>query len=434
MLPIPLFPLLGVMYGPQVSANYGNHLIFLFLGGFWIAVTMEKWQLHRRIAMMDFPGSRPDNSAISDSVGHSVQQRIQESPASPLGIMSLVNSIKPATILVVDDQTTVRQIVKQVLESGGYEVVEGDSGEQALDLAGKMDIDGIVLDLKMPGIGGIEACRRLRAAERHRVTPILVITAMEQRDVVSQAFDAGCDDFISKPIEPVVLLTRIKGHLQRAALYRQLERIRRNLNRYVSPRLQQMVAQYSDTGALPPPKRLDVCVLFTDIRGFTQLSQAIEPERLFSLLSQHLAYQVDLVYQHGGYVDKYAGDGIMAVFEGVDKALQGCKCALEIIAHDGNAHTGADQSDISVGCGIHQGPAVIGNIGSPEHLDYSVIGESVNLAARLCGFANPRNIVASESIHRTLRNHPQLRFGNERRVQVKGFSQPITVFDLDLAV
>ena len=318
--------------------------------------------------------------------------------------MSPLNSIKPATVLVVDDQMMIREIVKQVLHNGGYEVVEAESGEQALDLAGKTDIDGVVLDLKMPGIGGIETCRRLRATERHRVTPILVITAMEQRDVLSQAFDAGCDDFISKPIEPVVLQTRIKSHLQRASLYQQLERVRRNLNRYVSPRLRQMVAQYSDTGALPPPKRLDVCVLFTDIRGFTQLSQAIEPERLFALLSQHLAYQVDLVYQYGGYVDKYAGDGIMAVFEGADMALQACRCALDIIAHASTAETNADESHISVGCGIHQGPAVIGNIGSPEHLDYSVIGESVNLAARLCGFANPRNIVASETIYRTLKS------------------------------
>lgn len=347
--------------------------------------------------------------------------------------MSPVNSIKPPTILVVDDQMMIRQIVKQVLQNGGYTVVEADSGEQALELAGKTDIDGVVLDLKMPGIGGIEACQRLRATERHRITPILVITAMEQRDVLSQAFDAGCDDFISKPIEPVVLQTRIKGHLQRAALYRQLERVRRNLNRYVSPRLRQMVAQYSDTGALPPPKRLDVCVLFTDIRGFTQLSQAIEPERLFSLLSQHLAYQVDLVYRYGGYVDKYAGDGIMAVFEGADMALQGCKCSLDIIAHTNTAQTDVRSSDISVGCGIHQGPAVIGNIGSPEHLDYSVIGESVNLAARLCGFASPSNVVVSETIYRTLRDDSQFRFSKERRVDVKGFSYPITVFDLESA-
>jgi class 3 adenylate cyclase len=347
-------------------------------------------------------------------------------------MMSPGTSTPKPTILVVDDQMLIRQIIKGVLQVSGYDVVEAASGEQALDLAGKTDIDGVVLDLKMLGIGGIETCRRLRATERHRVTPILVITAMEQREALSEAFEAGCDDFISKPIEPAVLQTRIKGHLQRAALSKQLERVRRNLNRYVSPRLQQMVVQYSDTGALPPPKRLQVCVLFTDIRGFTQLSQEIEPELLFALLSKHLAYQVDLVYQYGGYVDKYAGDGIMAVFEGPGMTLQGCKCALDIIAHAGDANVNPQEADVAVGCGIHQGPAVIGNIGSPEHLDYSVIGESINLAARLCGFASPRNIVASESIYSTLKDNAQFRFSNERRVDVKGFNRPIVVFDLEL--
>jgi adenylate cyclase len=193
-----------------------------------------------------------------------------------------------------------------------------------------------------------------------------------------------------------------------------------------------MVVEYSDTGALPPPKRLQVCVLFTDIRGFTQLSHAIEPERLFALLSEHLAYQVDLVYQYGGYVDKYAGDGIMAVFEGPDMTLQGCKCALDIIAYVGNAGSSPEEADVAVGCGIHQGSAVIGNIGSPEHLDYSVIGESVNLAARLCGFANPRNVVASDAIYGSLKGHAGFGFSNERPVDVKGFEHPIVVYDLEL--
>ena len=341
--------------------------------------------------------------------------------------MPSASGTNPPTILVVDDQVMIRQIVKQALQISGYEVLEAATGERALEIAERSDVDGIVLDLKMPGIDGIETCRRLRASERHRVTPILVITVLEQRDVLAEAFAAGCDDFISKPIEPMVLQSRIKGHLQRVALYKQLERVRRNLNRYVSPRLQQMVVQYSDTGALPPPKRLDVCVLFTDIRGFTQLSHAIEPERLFELLSK----QVELVYKYGGYVDKYAGDGIMAVFEGPDMALQGCKCALDIIARTGDADASPEERDVAVGCGIHQGPAVIGNIGSPEHLDYSVIGESVNLAARLCGFANSRNIIASDAIYGTLKGSPAFRFSNERRVAVKGFEHPIVVFDLE---
>jgi len=337
------------------------------------------------------------------------------------------------TILIVDDQVTARSLLKRMLVIHGYHVLEAESGERALELARTSNIDGMVLDLKMPGIGGIETCRRLRAMPGYKVTPILIVTAMHEHESLSEAFEAGCDDFIAKPIESVVLHTRLNSHLQRAGLYYQLERVRSNLNRYVSPRTQQMVEQYSETGRLPPPERLEVCILFTDIRGFTQLSQAIEPERLFPLLSEHLAYQADLVYRYGGFVDKYAGDGIMAVFEGENMALRACQCALDIIANASCADADDREHLFAVGCGIHQGPVVIGNIGSPDHLDYSVIGESVNLAARLCGFADPMSIIASDTVQGVVKGKPRLRFSSERRVEVKGFKQPISVFDLEPA-
>jgi len=334
-------------------------------------------------------------------------------------------SVQRKRILIVDDQSTARRILRQMLERAGYGVIEAGSGEQALALAGGA-VDAVVLDVKMPGIGGIETCRRLRASERHRITPILVVTAMDERQALSAAFAAGCDDFIPKPIEPLVLEARLQAHLQRAELYFQLERVRCNLNRYLSPRTRKMAEQYSESGVLPAPQQVDVCVLFTDIRGFTQLSQDIEAERLFALLSEQLAAQVELVYRHGGYVDKYAGDGIMAVFEGEGRALRGCRCALDIIAQACRAGEGL----FAVGCGVHQGPAVIGNIGSPEHLDYSVIGESVNLAARLCGFAEPMSIVVSDSVKQLVSGAAGLQFARPRAVHVKGFRKPVAVFEL----
>jgi class 3 adenylate cyclase len=340
-------------------------------------------------------------------------------------------SLQRKTVLIVDDQSTARGVLRRMLERAGYRVMEAESGEQALALAADSAVDALVLDLKMPGIGGIETCRRLRATQRHQITPILVVTALDEREVLTSAFAAGCDDFIPKPIEPVVLEARLQSHLQRAELYFQLERVRCSLNRYLSPRTRQIAEQYSESGVLPAPQQVDVCVLFTDIRGFTQLSQDIEAERLFALLSGQLATQVDLVYRHGGYVDKYAGDGIMAVFEGEGRALRGCLCALDIIAQARHAGGVAGEQLFAVGCGLHQGPAVIGNIGSPEHLDYSVIGESVNLAARLCGFAEPMSIIASERVQQGLQGESRLRFRRPRSVNVKGFRQRVAVYELE---
>jgi adenylate cyclase len=334
------------------------------------------------------------------------------------------------TILVVDDQPTTRLLLKQFLKTDGYATVEAASGEEAVRLAEETEFAGILLDFKMSGIDGIETCRRIRAIAKHKVTPILIITVADEDAVLNEAFAAGCDDYIVKPINNIVLHARLTSHIHRTELYYQLEGVRKMLNRYISPRTQIMVEQYAGTGRLPPPEKREVCVLFTDIRGFTQLAQHIEPERLFALLSQHLAYQVELVYQYSGYVDKYAGDGIMAIFEGQQMAERGCLCAIDIITHAQELVRQEESHLFAVGCGLDQGLAVIGNIGSPEHLDYSVVGETVNLAARLCGLAEPMSIVVSEEIHSQTKEHPGLHFASKQDVKIKGFEHPITVYSL----
>lgn len=331
-------------------------------------------------------------------------------------------------ILIIDDQSTTRELLARILEDLGYQTVAVDSGEAAVALAAATAIDGIVLDLKMPGIGGFETCVKLREIARHRVTPIIAVTALDDADALTRAFAVGFDDFITKPVTPLVLDARLRSHLQRAHLYHELERVRRNLNRYLSPRTQHMAERHSESGALPPPERVDVCVLFTDIRGFTQLSQSIDPEVLFGMLSEQLAVQVELVYQYGGYVDKYAGDGIMAVFEGEDMAARSARCALDITYHA--AAGDRAQQLFAVGCGLHRGPAVIGNIGSPDHLDYSVIGESVNLAARLCGHAEPMSVIVSEALRAAVGDRAGLGFRDRRAITVKGFGRPVTIFEL----
>lgn len=338
--------------------------------------------------------------------------------------------LQPKMILIVDDQPTTRLLIKQFLKSDGYKAVEAESGEDAIRLVSESEFDGILLDLQMSGIDGIETCRQIRALPQHNVTPILIITASDEDTVLSDAFEAGCDDFIVKPINPIVLRARLRGHIHRTELYYQLERVRKNLNRYVSPRTQTMVEQYSGTGQYPPPEKQELCTLFTDIRGFTQLSQQIKPEHLFTLLSEHLAYQVDLVYQYGGYVDKYAGDGIMAIFEGFDMVERSCLCAVDIITHaQGIAQKEANHL-FAVGCGLDKGLAVIGNIGSPEHLDYSVVGETVNLAARLCGFAEPMSIVIAKSIYAEIKNDERFHFSQKQDIEIKGFEQRVSVYEL----
>ena len=103
---------------------------------------------------------------------------------------------KNKKILIIDDVSSIRALFARFLKLDGYETVEAESGEEALKLAQEIRFDGILLDLNMPGIDGLETCRKLRALKGYKITPILVVTSNDKTSILSDAFDAGCDDFI----------------------------------------------------------------------------------------------------------------------------------------------------------------------------------------------------------------------------------------------
>ena len=335
-------------------------------------------------------------------------------------------------ILVVDDDPFVRSAIADSLERHGYAVLQAEDAGQGIAMARTNPIDAFLLDVEMPGTSGIELCRMLRAMAPYKAAPILFFTGADEQDWLGQAFAAGADDFIGKPVETFVLLARLKGHLERHTYFQQLERARQMLNRYVSRRTREVAEEASRTGKLLPPEQRDVVILFSDIRGFTALADEMDMERekLFALLSEQLALQVDMVYDHGGYIDKFGGDGVMAVFDGGGRALQACLCALRIMDSARGGDGGESARIHHLGIGVHGGRAIIGNIGSQEHLDYSVIGTTVNLAARLCGQAEAMSVVVSEAVHDAAVHDPRLHFHSERRVAIRGLKEPVRVYTL----
>lgn len=333
------------------------------------------------------------------------------------------------TVLVADDTAVTRMVVADSLGTSGVRVLEADCGERAIQMARDNIVDAFLLDIRMPDMNGIELCRTLRAIDRYESAPVMFITAMDQRDMLQWAIDAGCDDFMQKPIDPMVLRKRLGNLLHKAFYLSQVELMSLSLQRYVSPRTEEMARIYATTRILPGPRQQEACVLFSDARGFTELSRQIDPELLFRMLSEHLAAQVDLVYNHAGYVDRFAGDGIMAVFDADNMVLRGCRCALEIMesSREIAARTGSRIN--RTGIGVHVGTAMVGNLGSQNHLDYTLIGDVVNLTARLCGIAS-ESIVASQAVVDAVANVPELRFDRKRSVAIRGYRDPVTVYEL----
>jgi len=336
--------------------------------------------------------------------------------------------LKGKTVLVVDDTAVSRVLAADILTTSEMTVLEAESGEQAMQQAQKQPIDAFLLDIRLPDMNGIELCRALRAVPRYQDAPVIFVTAIDQREVLQWAIEAGADDFIQKPLHAMVLRKRLGNLLQKAAYLRDAGLINLSLQRYVSPRTEQMARAFAISGKLPAPRRQEVCILFSDARGFTEMSQELEPEAVFDMLSARLAAQAELVYRDGGYVDKYSGDGIMAVFDGEDMARNCCRCALGIF-EGARAPSGVNPGAIQIGIGIHLGYAMVGNLGSQDHLDYTVIGKTVNLAARLCGLAR-QNIVVSQAVRDAAAGDRDFSFQAERPAQVRGFRDPVTVYDL----
>ena len=228
----------------------------------------------------------------------------------------------------------------------------------------------------------------------------------------------------------IILSARLRSHLQKVVFYLENEKIRKYSNRYISTRTQRMVEAYSITGTLPAPERHNVCVMFSDIRGFTSIAREVELEDLFERLSKHLGMQVETVYEYGGYIDKFGGDGLMAIFDSDNMAEQACHAALRIIESSREFAKIAGKHPLTVGVGIHYGQVLIGNIGSAEHLDYSAIGEAVNLASRLCHYAEPMTINVSADLVDLAKADGGLQFTAPIPLKIKGLNEPVPVYQL----
>jgi adenylate cyclase len=178
-------------------------------------------------------------------------------------------------------------------------------------------------------------------------------------------------------------------------------------------------------------------VLFTDIRGFSQIADEVEPEVVVALLNEYFQEMVEEVFDHHGILDKFIGDGLCAVFNelgGDDHAHRAVACAQGMIARLATINAtrvGRGDQAIAIGIGIHTGKLVAGNIGSQRRLEYTHIGETVNTAARIEGMTKDLAVplLISDTTHGCLESS-DLRFVSRGEQPVRGRSKPITVYAL----
>jgi adenylate cyclase len=188
-----------------------------------------------------------------------------------------------------------------------------------------------------------------------------------------------------------------------------------------------MIRKEGDKLHLGGERRI-VTVLFSDIRGFTAFSEKVEPEVVIDLLSKYLSRQASIVISHNGIIDKYVGDELIAIFEGLNMVDDAVLCAIGIQQAINVLNT-KNTEDIRVGIGINTGMAIVGNVGGEERMDHTVLGNNMNLGSRLCSLARSGQIVLSESSWRSLKSK-EVKTQSLEAIVVKGISNPVQTYEV----
>jgi class 3 adenylate cyclase len=207
-------------------------------------------------------------------------------------------------------------------------------------------------------------------------------------------------------------------------------RERADMQKFVSQSTVDMIQSKSQRKVSAGERKL-LTIFFSDMRGFTSMSEKREPEEVVKILNRCLSLQAEKVKKFSGDIDKYVGDAVVASFDGPDMALNAIRCAVEIHkALDAYNASRPGENPIQLGIGIATGEVILGSIGSEDRMDFTVIGSHVNLCARLCALAKPRQILLAESTYQLVRDL----IAAERMdpLPVKGFSEPVSVYRMTI--
>ena len=351
----------------------------------------------------------------------------------------------PGFILAVDDLQENRELVARYLSRSGHIVVTAAGGEEALQTLDQADVDVVLLDLMMPDLDGREVLRRIKEHPEWRATPVIVISGRQDMEGIIECIEAGADDYLFKPFNPILLQARIKAGIERKRwhdreeLYRQqLERnekfIRATFGRYLSDEIVTDILERPEGLELGGDLRR-VTIMMSDIRSFTTISEQLEPAQVVTLINRYLAAMTDIIMAHNGTIDEFIGDAILAVFgapqrrdDDADRAVQ---CALEMQAamEEINRLNREDGlPEISTGVALNTGDVIAGNIGSERRSKYGFVGHPMNVTSRIEDVTAGGEILISESTLQALTR--DYRVGTSQELKVKGIDELVRVHQI----
>jgi class 3 adenylate cyclase len=335
----------------------------------------------------------------------------------------------PGTILVVDDNRMNRLLLARSLEQQGHKVTFAENGRQALELMQKQPFDLVLLDVEMPELNGYQVLEQVHADLHLRGIPVVITSALDEIDSVVKCIELGAEDYLNKPVNPVLLKARINASLEK-------KRLRDEQRELISKFATREVAEdLMESGFALGGKRVQATALFSDIRSFTTLAESQPPEQIIELLNDYYTLMMDAVGSEGGIVNQMIGDGLMSIFGAPvvreDHRLRAVRAALqmvELIELFNNEQLAAGRQPIRIGIGIASGNVIAGYTGTMRRATYTCVGDAVNLAARL--EAQTKHLGESILIDELTRQglDDSIAVIEKGEIEIKGKTHPVPVY------
>jgi len=354
----------------------------------------------------------------------------------------MISQFKPR-ILIVDDAPVNIKVLANTLKHD-YELGVAINGFDALEYIKSQTPDLILLDVLMPKMDGYETCSRLKNIEKTKDIPIIFISSLDEIENKTKGFKLGAVDYITKPFEIVEVQARVKMHIERKLAKEALKvqnlrlaEVSRKLSKYLAPQIYDSIFS-GNKDVKVETQRKTLSIFFSDIQAFTELTDFLEPESLTYLLNDYLNEMSEIALRYGGTIDKFMGDAILIFFgdpetKGVkEDALSCVLMALEMrermkVLRKRWIGECCDK-ELFIRMGISTGYCTVGNFGSENRLEYTIIGGQVNLANRLQAHANPDQILISQKTYSQVKN--EIFCEKKVEIKVKGMTYPVQTYQV----
>ncbi len=329
-------------------------------------------------------------------------------------------------ILVVDDSPAQRHYVADCLSRQGFDVVTAENGQIALDKARAQRPALVVSDYEMPVMTGFELVHALRRDPELRQVPVIMLTARDSRRDMAQMRAAGASAYLVKPFAQDKCVAMVERTLaeRRLMAYKEASAV------FISEGARKAAEQRAVAGELLAVRADEqvMAVMFSDLVGFTPMSQKLSPRQVIELLNDYFDVMCPLVKDQGGDIDKFIGDAIMAVFPPLrdrpPPAVRAVRAALAMQAAMPAFNAGHDVP-LQMRIGINTGPLVRGDLGARVvRRDYTVIGDTVNQANRYEVRCPPGQVLVSQSTRDVLGEGARVRA--VPGLELKGVAAPVT--------